>query len=64
MVREEMVLGLKKRKLGDMSRAVIIVKNHKTGSLIHFLALVTLFVIILQGTRKQRLWWRMPQASQ
>ena len=31
MTKEELLEGLKRRRLGDMQRAVIVVKEHKTG---------------------------------
>ena len=55
--------GLEQQKLGDTNRAVIVVKNHKTGSLVHSSALVAFHVVILQDGRSQRFWWRTPPAS-
>lgn len=48
--------GLEQRKLGDTKRAVIVVKNHKTGSLVHSSAVAAFHVDILQVGRSQRFW--------
>ena len=46
MTREELAQGLSRRRLGDTARAVIVVKNHKTGGLsIHHTELITSFVL-------------------
>ena len=36
MRREELELGLKRRKLGDTERAVIVVRDHKTGQSMNY----------------------------
>jgi hypothetical protein len=32
MTKEELAQGLLRRRLGDTDRAVVVVKNHKTGA--------------------------------
>lgn len=54
MMKEELVRALEQRRLGDTDRAVIVVKNHKTGSLVLCSVLVAFHVVILQDGRSQR----------
>lgn len=62
MMKNELLEGMKRRRLGDTDRAVIVVREHKTGLLNNHYKWSSIshpHFFLSQGERSQHYWWLM-----